>query len=186
MKSGTLSTGQRYVPLNTIIPNLLTQVQELIKVRGWQVSPTELETCLLTDPAIIDVAVVGVDFQDGRGELPRAYVVLDPVMADQVKDEEIQEYLNSRLANYKALAGGVRRLQEIPRSTSGKILKKILREQAKKEMEEGSRLQGVAIAETFVGITEQKIKEVSKSQGVIVTETILEITEMPDRPRSDF
>lgn len=110
------------------------QNQELIKVRGWQVSPTEIETCLLTHPAIIDTAVIGVDFQDGRGELPRAYVVLDPTMAEFTKDHEIQDYLNGRLAKYKALAGGVKRLQTIPRSSSGKIIKKVLRDRARSEI----------------------------------------------------
>lgn len=157
----------------------------MIKVRGWQVSPTEIETCLLAHPAIIDAAVIGVDFQDGQGELPRAYVVLDPAMADQIKDEDIQGYINSRLAKYKALAGGVQRLQNIPRSESSKILKKLLREQAKQEMEQGSKPQDTVIAEAIVGIAEQEIKGPSKSQVVILAETVLEIKETADELKSD-
>lgn len=125
-----------YFQTSEIFANLF---QELIKVRGWQVSPTEIESCLLAHPAILDTAVIGVDFQDGLGELPRAYVVLDPAMADTIEDQEIKEYLTGRLAKYKALAGGVVRLEAIPRSSSGKIVKKILRDRAKKEMAKNAR-----------------------------------------------
>jgi len=123
-------------------------IQELIKVRGWQVSPTEIEACLLTHPAVLDVAVIGIDFRDGQGELPRAYVVLNPEMANSVADVEIQDHLNDRLAKYKALTGGVRRVRDIPRSPSGKILKRLIREQARKEVGNSLKTQGFVISET--------------------------------------
>lgn len=59
--------------------------------------------------------------------------MLDPELAATVKDEEIVAYTSGKLASYKSLAAGIRRVESIPRSVSGKILKKLLREEAKKE-----------------------------------------------------
>ena len=108
----------------------------MIKVRGWQVSPAELEAVLLSNPRVRDAAVLGIDLDDGRGELPRAYIVTDKPDSDgtkQITDEEILGFMGERLARYKALAGGIRRVASIPRGPSGKILKNKLREAAKKE-----------------------------------------------------
>jgi len=113
---------------------LLKPQQDLIKVRGWQVSPAELETCLFAHPAILDVAVIGVDFQDERGELPRAYVVLDPALAPTTTDDEIREFLIGKLSRYKALDGGVCRVKSLPRSSTGKVLKNTFKEEAKLEV----------------------------------------------------
>jgi acyl-coenzyme A synthetase/AMP-(fatty) acid ligase len=118
-------------------------LQEIIKVRGWQVSPTELETCLLTHPCVVDVAVIGVDFSDDRGELPRAYVVVDPNSPYPVTDQEIKDYLGGHLAKYKALDGGVKRVRSIARNASGKILKKLLRDEAKQEILEERKLSSI-------------------------------------------
>jgi 4-coumarate--CoA ligase len=112
------------------------------------VSPTQLEACLLTHSAVIDVAIIGVDLHDGRGELPRAYVVLDPRVADTIEDKEIHAHLNGRLAKYKAISGGVRRMRAIPRSENGKILKKVLRDLARIEIGESPGSQGVDVSET--------------------------------------
>lgn len=81
-------------------------------------------------PTITDAAVIGVDFSDGRGELPRAYLVIDPTSSPTITDGEIHNHMSGHLAKYKALAGGIERLDAIPRSASGKILKRILREKA--------------------------------------------------------
>ena len=96
-------------------------------------SPSELEQCLLTHPDIRDAAVIGIDSKDGRGELPRAYVVLkfEDII---VSDEQILTFMGRRLAKYKALAGGIVRIRAIPRNPSGKILKRLLRERAAKEL----------------------------------------------------
>lgn len=65
----------------------------MIKVRGWQVCPAELEGVLLMHDAVLDAAVIGVNFLDGRGELPRAYVVLDNELVQRVTDREIENFL---------------------------------------------------------------------------------------------
>lgn len=88
---------------------------------------------MLEHPAVGDVAVVGIKVSEEVGELPRAYIVINPSHPSPVTDEAIASHLKGRLANYKELAGGVRRLDVIPRNASGKILRKVLREMAKKE-----------------------------------------------------
>lgn len=102
-------------------------MQDLIKVRGWSVSPAELEQCLLGHPGIEDAAVIGFDQNDGRGELPRAYIVPTNTRIP-LTDEEIRIFMGQHLARYKALDGGIFRIDKIPRSASGKILKPVLRQ----------------------------------------------------------
>ncbi|KAH8676590.1 hypothetical protein BGZ60DRAFT_260185 [Tricladium varicosporioides] len=121
---------------------VVDRAKELIKVRGWQVSPTELEAVLLGHEMVSDCAVVGVDFGDERGEVPRAWVVLcqrnqgvDTVNGEgRSMQDELKDYLGSRLAKYKALYGGVKIVEKIPRSAPGKILRKVLKEEFNREL----------------------------------------------------
>lgn len=117
--------------------------KELIKVRGFQVAPPEIENVLLSHPHIIDAAVIGIkDGKDADVEHPRAYVVKRPVAASKQLDEEkVTEWCKERLAGYKQLTGGVRFVDTIPKNASGKILKRVLREEVEKELVQGkSRL----------------------------------------------
>lgn len=118
---------------------IVDRAKDIIKVRGWQVSPTELETCLREHHRIFDAAVIGVDWSDGRGELPRAYIVVDQTSAIFLTDQEIHDHMSEHLARYKALAGGIQRVEEIPRSVSGKILKKVLRQAIEREILDGGK-----------------------------------------------
>jgi acyl-CoA synthetase (AMP-forming)/AMP-acid ligase II len=112
--------------------------KELIKVRGFQVAPPELEAALLSHPQIVDAGVIGITFPGADTEYPRAYVVRRPGDAgSKLTEAEIQEYVLRRLAKYKALTGGVKFVGAIARNPSGKILKRVLREDAKKEIEAG-------------------------------------------------
>ncbi|KAH8650124.1 hypothetical protein BX600DRAFT_483980 [Xylariales sp. PMI_506] len=107
---------------------IVDRKKELIKYKGTQVAPAELEAVLVSHPKILDAAVIGVP---GEGtELPRAYVVADP---KQISAEEIKSFVASQVARYKQLRGGVIFLPAIPKSPSGKILRKDLRTLAKKE-----------------------------------------------------
>ena len=112
---------------------IVDRKKELIKVRGFQVAPPELEAVLLSHPQIVDAAVIGVADSGSDGELPRAYVVKRPGSGDGLTGEEVKGYLAPKLAKYKALAGGVRFVEAIPKNASGKILKRVLREEAAKE-----------------------------------------------------
>lgn len=113
--------------------------KELIKVRGFQVAPPELEGFLLQHPAIVDVAVIGVRL-DARhaDEKVRAYVVRRA--GTNISEEEVKKFVTDNLARYKALTGGVIFVPEIPKSPSGKILKRVLREQVRTESSDKARL----------------------------------------------
>ncbi|KAH6664580.1 hypothetical protein B0J14DRAFT_681684 [Halenospora varia] len=108
------------------------RVKELIKYKGFQVAPAELEGLLLKHPQITDVAVIGVMFEQAATELPRAYVVLSPSVVEtpQIADAIIR-WLGERVAGHKRLRGGIEFIDQIPKSASGKILRRVLRERAK-------------------------------------------------------
>ncbi|KAJ8069907.1 hypothetical protein OCU04_000316 [Sclerotinia nivalis] len=114
---------------------IVDRKKELIKVRGFQVTPPEIESVLLSHPLIIDAAVIGIKGSDVDGEMPRAYVVRRPgEEGRRLGEREVKEWCGERLARYKELTGGVRFVEAIPKNASGKILKRILREQAEREM----------------------------------------------------
>jgi acyl-CoA synthetase (AMP-forming)/AMP-acid ligase II len=122
---------------------IVDRKKELIKVRAFQVAPPELETVLLTHPHIIDAAVIGVKHQFEKDvELPRAYVVRRPGPEGLALDEKtVKEHCGKRLTKFKELTGGVRFVESIPKNASGKILKRLLREQAEAEVKgQGPRL----------------------------------------------
>lgn len=116
-------------------------MQELIKVRGFQVAPPELEAVLLSHPEIVDAAVIGVKKSRDDSELPRAYIVRRPGSGEKLTVEDIKKYMAERLVYYKRLDGGVVFRDAIPKNPSGKILKRILREEAAEEMKKpGAKL----------------------------------------------
>jgi acyl-CoA synthetase (AMP-forming)/AMP-acid ligase II len=114
------------------------RVKELIKYKGFQVPPAELEGYLVDNEMVDDVAVVGVESQELGTEVPRAYVVRKGGMkAIQRGDEErIAHWLASKVASHKKLRGGVKFVDAVPKSPSGKILRRILKEEARKEYKE--------------------------------------------------
>ena len=84
--------------------------------------PAELEALLLTLPQVQDCIVIPV-LNEEAGEIPRAYVV---VGANQtITEEEITEYVSKHVAHYKKLRGGVRFVENIPKSASGKLLRRV-------------------------------------------------------------
>lgn len=103
--------------------SIVDRLKELIKYKGFQVAPAELEALLITHPKVTDVAVIGVP-NDEAGELPKAFVTTpqdDPVTLD-----EIQELVSAHLVSYKQIRE-LEVLDAIPKSASGKILRKDLR-----------------------------------------------------------
>ena len=117
---------------------IVDRKKELIKVRAFQVAPPELEAVLLSHPHIVDAAVIGIPDGQARedgGQLPRAYVVKRAGReGDALLEAEVKRFLARKLTRVKHLNGGVRFVDAIPKNASGKILKRVLREWAKKEM----------------------------------------------------
>lgn len=93
--------------------HIVDRAKELIKVKGYQVSPSELDALLLEREDVMDAAVVGVAI-NGE-ELPRAYIVPKPGFA-HIKGTEIQEWVAQRVAHYKRLKGGVVFVEAIPKN----------------------------------------------------------------------
>lgn len=117
---------------------IVDRKKELIKVSGFQVAPPELEAVLLSHPQIVDAAVIGMPVGGKVSEVPRAYVVRRGGKEGAALTEGIvQEYAASRLAKFKALVGGVKFVDSIPKNPSGKILKRLLREECIKEIKAG-------------------------------------------------
>lgn len=100
--------------------------KELIKVRGFQVAPAELESILHSHSGVADAAVVGIKISASGSEAPRAFVVRR--MGSSVPATELLQYTEQRLARYKRLSGGVKFVDVIPRNASGKILRRALRD----------------------------------------------------------
>ncbi|KAJ7489366.1 acetyl-CoA synthetase-like protein [Mycena latifolia] len=115
---------------------VVERIKELIKVKGLQVPPAELEGHLLTHPSVVDAAVVGVP-DEYSGELPMAFVVLKPEHAAQIDTNpqfastlraNIFKHVANVKSKHKWLTGGIQFTDAIPRNASGKILRRLLRE----------------------------------------------------------
>jgi long-chain acyl-CoA synthetase len=100
--------------------------KELIKYKGWSIAPAELEAVLLEYPAVADAAVIGKPDEEA-GEVPKAFVVRKATSPD-VSAEELVQFAADRLASYKTLRE-VAFIEAIPRSPTGKILRRVLKEQ---------------------------------------------------------
>lgn len=101
---------------------IVDRAKEVIKYKGYQVAPAELEALLLTHEAIADAGVVGVD-RDGL-EIPRAFVVLQ--QGASLSADELMDWIAERVTPYKKVRA-VTFLDEIPKNPTGKILRKDLR-----------------------------------------------------------
>lgn len=132
---GWLRTGDEAMVCKSPLGNehvvITDRIKDLIKVRGHQVSPSELETFLLTHPAVADCCIVPVPNAQS-GEVPKAFIVRHQQYCDSNTDEqglkhEIQEFVKANKADYKRLAGGVEFIDVIPRGPGGKLLRRVLR-----------------------------------------------------------
>jgi acyl-CoA synthetase (AMP-forming)/AMP-acid ligase II len=99
---------------------IVDRVKELIKYKGYQIAPAELEALLLTHPAIADAAVIGLPDEEA-GEVPKAFVV----PSGPITPEEVTRFVAENVAPYKKVRA-VEIVEEIPKSPTGKILRRLL------------------------------------------------------------
>ncbi len=104
---------------------IVDRTKELIKYKGMQVAPAELEALLLTHPAVLDCAVIRKADEEA-GEVPKAYVVLKPDEASRATGREaIMAFVAERVAPHKRIRD-LEFIDQIPKSASGKILRRVL------------------------------------------------------------
>merc|ERR1711962_10870 len=104
---------------------IVDRLKELIKVKGLQVAPSELEDLIRRHPGVNDVAVVGVP-DERSGELPRAYVVRK---TRGTLETDIIDWVKERAAPHKHLAAGCMFVETLPKNQTGKILRRELKAQ---------------------------------------------------------
>lgn len=120
LRTGDVAYVDNYGPGCNL--HIVDRIKELIKVKGFQVAPAELEAVLLTRPDVADAAVIGVH-KDGI-EAPRAYIVRSP--GTNASEEEICKWLEEHVAPYKRLTGGVVFTDAIPKVPVSRYLPSLL------------------------------------------------------------
>ena len=121
--AGWLHTGDLATVSDDGVFTIVDRLKELIKYKGYQVAPAELEALLLTHERIADVAVIGVRDAEGE-EVPKAFVV--PTPGADLGASEVLAFVAERVAPYKKVRA-VEFLDAVPKSAAGKILRKDLR-----------------------------------------------------------
>jgi acyl-CoA synthetase (AMP-forming)/AMP-acid ligase II len=120
-EDGWLHTGDIAVVDEDGFFAIVDRLKELIKFKGYQVAPAELEALIVTHPEVSDVAVIGVPDEEA-GELPKAFVVAS---GESVDAEELMAWVGEQVAPQKRIRL-VEQIDEIPKSPSGKILRRLL------------------------------------------------------------
>lgn len=123
-KDGWLRTGDIGMYDNNGDFYITDRAKDIIKVQAFQVAPAELEDILLSHPDVLDVAIIGIK-HDKFGEVPKAFVVARKDA--KLTATEVQEYIEKRCVKYKWLLGGVEFITEVPKSKTGKILRRELK-----------------------------------------------------------
>ncbi|KKY28490.1 putative phenylacetyl- ligase [Diplodia seriata] len=137
---GWMRTGDEAVvrksPLGFEHIFIVDRIKELIKVKGLQVAPAELEAHLLSHPYVNDCAVIPVP-DDRAGEVPKAFIVKSPKVgleeSDRMVARTIEKHVEEHKSRHKWLKGGVEFIDVIPKSPSGKILRRLLRDKEKEK-----------------------------------------------------
>ena len=122
---GWLHTGDVAVVDRDGYFEIVDRLKELIKYKGFQVAPAELEALIITHPEVADVAVIGVPDEEA-GELPKAFVV---AVGDELDADQMMDWVARQVSPQKKIRL-VELVDEIPKSPSGKILRRVLRDRA--------------------------------------------------------
>jgi acyl-CoA synthetase (AMP-forming)/AMP-acid ligase II len=117
---GWLHTGDVAIVDEDGYFSIVDRVKELIKYKGFQVAPAELEALIISHPEVADVAVIPVPDEEA-GEIPKAFVV----KGGEISADEVKAFVKDRVSSYKQVRL-VEFVDEIPKSASGKILRRVL------------------------------------------------------------
>ncbi len=132
-KDGSVCITDRLKEMISLLPIGIELALTSLEVKGIPVAPAELEDLLLGHPKVEDCAVFGIK-SEYEGELPRAYIVLKSGnKASKEIEDEIKNYVKEKRVKYKWLAGGIRFVDLIPKSPSGKILRRVIRDMESEE-----------------------------------------------------
>lgn len=135
-EDGFLHTGDQGMIDDEGMIHITDRIKELIKVKGIGVAPAELEDLLLGHDKVEDVAVMGVP-DDYSGELPKAFVKLkEGIQADTAVGKELINFVKEKKVRHKWVKE-VEFISEIPKSASGKILRRVLRDKEKSGKDRG-------------------------------------------------
>jgi acyl-CoA synthetase (AMP-forming)/AMP-acid ligase II len=124
---GWLHTGDVAIVDDNGCYTVVDRVKELIKYKGYQVAPAELEAVLIGHPEIADAAVIGVPDKESGEELPKAFVVRAP--GSELSEEAVMAYMTEKVAPHKKIRF-VEFIDAVPKSAAGKILRKDLKARA--------------------------------------------------------
>ena len=114
--------------------HLLDRIKEMIKYKGWSIAPAEVEDMLFNNPHVFDAAVIGKPSTElDVGEIPKAFIILKPESKGKVSGQEIIDWIAERISAYKKIRE-VEFVDEIPKSGSGKILRRELVELEKRRL----------------------------------------------------
>ncbi|KAI7857864.1 hypothetical protein BDC45DRAFT_532162 [Circinella umbellata] len=118
---------------------IVDRIKELIKYKGFQVAPVELESILLQCPYVSDAGVIGITDETQGTEIPLAFITLPENLKNQASNviaSKVQGWVNQRVANHKRLRGGVRVIETIPKNDAGKLLRKNMKDIYKQQQKE--------------------------------------------------
>ncbi|TKW09422.1 hypothetical protein SEVIR_6G093500v4 [Setaria viridis] len=111
---------------------IVDRLKEIIKYRGFQVAPAELEALLITHPSIADAAVVGKQVEPEIGEIPVAFVA--KAQGSELSDDDVKQFVAKEVIYYKKVREVIF-IDKIPKAPSGKILRKELRKQLQEQQQ---------------------------------------------------
>jgi acyl-CoA synthetase (AMP-forming)/AMP-acid ligase II len=126
LKDGWLATGDIVKMDEDGYFYIVGRKKDMIKASGYSVFPAEVEAWMYQHPAVIEVAVIGIP-DPYRGENIKAFIILKPEHRGKVREDEIVAWAKQKMAAYK-YPRIVEFVDELPKTGSGKILKRVLRE----------------------------------------------------------
>ena len=116
--------------------HLADRIKEMIKYKGWSIAPAELEDLLYKNPHVFDAAVIGKPSKElDVGEIPKAFIMLKENSKGKISEQEIINWVAERISAYKKIRE-VEFVDSIPKSGSGKILRRELVELEKQRFEQ--------------------------------------------------